>query len=157
MATWLIIANATTAFIYDISKDVHRETLHGGRKARHRLLIELNHEKSRLKTSELVDDDQGHYQSGGVSRGKYESHSDPHHQEHEFFAKEIAEYLESERLKNHYESLVLCAGPHFHGLLNKALSKPTAQRIQKHIEKDYVPLPESERHEAIEHIYSQLV
>jgi protein required for attachment to host cells len=157
MTTWLVIANATKAFIYDVSKDIHREVLPGGRKAAHRALIELNHEKSRLKTSELVDDDQGHYQSGGVSRGKYEAHSDPHHQEQEHFAKEVAEHLESERLKNHYENLVLCAGPHFHGLLNKYLSKQTAQHIKKHIEKDYVPLPEHQLQEAIEHIYNELL
>ena len=148
MVTWLVIANSTQAFVYDITKNNEPGQPH------FHLLTELSHPESRLKTSELTSDRPGHYQGSGSSRGAYSAHSDPHHNEIQAFAKEIAHYLDSAREKNSYKQLILCAGPHFHGLLNQALSSKTASLIKKHIEKDYVPLSEKKLHEVIEGIYN---
>jgi protein required for attachment to host cells len=149
MVTWLVIANSTKALIYDISKPAEPGQAH------YRLLKELSHPESRLKTSELTSDRPGHYQSSGSSRGAYAAHSDPHHNEILAFAKEVSHYLDTAQEKNQYANLVLCAGPHFHGLLNQALSAKTASTIKKHIEKDYLPLPDKKLNEVIEGIYQQ--
>jgi protein required for attachment to host cells len=150
MVTWLVIANSTSASIYDITKPEYPGAQHD---SHYKLVTELSHEKSRLKTSELVDDKPGHYQGSGSSRGAYSSHTDAHENEIQFFAKDIAHYLETAREKNSFKQLILCAGPHFHGLLNHALSKQTALLVKKHIEKDYIPLSDKKLHDVIETIY----
>ena len=142
MITWLVIANSSKAFVYDITQ----KEAPGTKKPHYHSVIELSHSASRLKTSDLVSD--GH--------GEPAPHSDAHENEFQNFAREIAHYLESERSKNSYKQLVLCAGPHFHGLLNQTLSKQTALMIKKHIEKDYIPLHTKELSEVIESICHEM-
>ena len=151
MSTWLVIASSTNAFIYDISKP----TVPKPGKPHYQLLKELAHPESRSKASELVSDGPGHYKSSGSGKGAFVAHADPHENELNSFAKEIAHHLEAERTKNSYKQLVICAAPHFHGLLDQSLSKQTGLLVKKHIQKDYVPLSKEQLHEVIEKIYHE--
>lgn len=146
MSTWLVIANSTEARIYDITQTAPKVPHYHPIKA-------FSHGESRLKTSELMSDGNGSYQSQGGPKSSYEPSTDAHEKEIQHFAKEIAHYLDAERAHNHFKHLILCAGPHFHHLLNEAMSKQTALLVKKHIEKDYIPLPKAQLHEIVEKIY----
>lgn len=146
MSTWLVIANSAHALVYDITQTAPKVP-------HYHPIKEFFHQESRLKTSELVDDKNGHYQSSSTARGGYESSTNPHEKEIQQFARELAHYLDAERTHNHYKHLIICAGPHFHSLLNNAMTKQTALLVKKHIEKDYIPLPTAQLHDIVEKIY----
>lgn len=135
---WLVIANTVEAKIYDV------ETRH-----QFKLIKELSHNASRFKTSELVSDRPGHYQSGLSGHGQFISPTDAHKDEHCQFAKEIAKFLDQERKNHQYESLIICMEPHFHGLLNSAMNGSVQSCVKKHIRKDYIPLPENKLNQTI--------
>jgi len=158
MITWLVIANSTNAFIYDISKPTLPEhQASGSHKHHYHLLTELSHPGSRTKISDLVSDRPGHYQASASHRGAYGAHTDAHENELHQFAKEIAHHLDAERNKNSYQRLIICAAAHFHHLINEGLSKQAASLVIKHIEKDYVPLNEKQLHDVIESIYREVL
>ena len=138
MITYLVIANATTAMIYEVTHHIQKQE-----KPIFQLLKTLSHPESRLKTSELVSDRPGSL------------NTTPHDHEQDVFAHEVAHFLDAARAKNQFQQLILCAGPHFHSLLNKALSKQTEALVKKHLQKDYVPLPQKELQEVVERIYKE--
>src|SRR3989344_6966327 len=144
--TWLVIANSTDAFIYEIEK--HHNT--SEKKSQHRLIQHLTHEASHLKTSELGTDKPGHYKSYSSARGQFTPPHDAHRDEQMHFAQEISEFLENERKKHHYEALILCAEPRFHGLLDTSLSELVHALITHHIKKDYIPFPTDKLNQTIE-------
>jgi len=146
MTTWLVIANSTDAYIYNITQTAPN-------KSHHHPIKELSHQESRLRTSDLVSDSAGRQQSQSAPQSAYEANTNPHEKEIQHFAKEIAHYLDAERNQNHYKHLIICAAPHFHGLLNESMTKQTALLVKKHIEKDYIPLPKAELFEVVEKIY----
>ena len=151
MITWLVIANATHALIYDISKSHINDTP----KLSFHPLKELLHQESRLKTSELISDGVGRNHSMSSPASAYEPPMTAHEKESHNFAKELADYLDSERNQNHYKQLVVCAGPSFYHLLHQALTKQTALLVKKHIEKDYVSLPKTKLNDVIEMIHQE--
>jgi protein required for attachment to host cells len=134
---WLLVANAAQAEIYAVDK---RDFT---------LVKSYTHSQSRLKSGDLTSDKAGHYKTGAAGHGQFEPHSDAHNVEQEHFAKELAGVLEHARQANEYQVLVVCAGPHFHGLLNKEMTKMT-------IEKDYIPLHHKEKEDAIQAIVNEL-
>lgn len=146
MSTWLIVANSTEALIYDITQTAPHVS-------HHRPIKEFSHQESRLKTSDLMSDGAGRYQAQGGPKSSYEPSTNAHEKEIQHFAKELAHYLDAERNQNHYKHLIICAGPHFHSLLNASMDKHTALLVKKHIEKDYIPLPKAQLHEIVEKIY----
>ncbi len=143
--TWLVIANSTKAQIHKIEQ--HKATL----------IETLNHPESRLKSGELTSDEAGHYKSSNGAHGQYQPPSDAHEKEQEYFANEIAKFLEKGRQKNRYGTLIICAAPHFHGLINQAISDPVKLLIKKSIKKDYIPLPANELNEVIEKIANEKI
>ena len=142
--TWLVIANSVEAKIYHITKQEHT------------LVKTLTHEQGRLKSSELTADKQGAYKSGSSVHGQFAPHTDPHEEEHIVFARELAHFLEHSHQQNEYKELILCAAPHFHGLVNKALNKGVHSSIVKSIEKDYIPLPKDKLEAVIKTIIDEL-
>lgn len=136
--TWLIIANSVEAQIHKVE----------GKEAI--LLDTLSHEKSRLKSINLVSDKPGKYKKGSSSVGsKYSPPTDPHEEEKWLFAKEIADFLEEKRQKKYYDDLIICAEPNFQGLLNKAITEQVQLLIKKYVDKNYIPLPKHELNAAI--------
>ncbi len=138
--TWVVIANAIKAEIYELTKEGCI------------LVIRLTHPDGRLKSIDLTSDQPGHYQTGNGAHGQFTPPSNPHETEHKQFAKEIVSFLEKNKQQNHYQSLVICAEPHFHGLLNKVITEPLRSVVSKFIEKDYVPLLQTNMKGVIEAI-----
>ena len=145
MSTWLVIASATTALIYDITKQKKQEAhFHPA------LLKELTHADSRLRTTDLVSDNP----KGRMGQGSLAPHSDPQQNEFAHFAKELGHFLDKEFVKQHYKDIVICAAPHFHGLLNGNLSDKVKAAVKHHVQKDYIPLPKDKLNAVILDIYN---
>jgi len=126
---WLVIANAAQAKIFRVHKHQHS------------FVETLAHPESRLKSGEIASDRPGSYQKDNSPEGQYEAPTNPHDHEKTVFAREIKDYLEKARGANDFEALVLCAEPHFAGLLNEMLTPQTKALLAKTIHKDYIPLP----------------
>lgn len=137
---WLIIANSVAAKIYEIT-ETHPT-----------LINELNHPKSRAKSQELGSDRPGRYKTSHAAHGEFTPPHDLHVEEHQHFAKELADLLNEQRKKNCYNKIILCAEPHFLGLINQALTKEVTVLITKVIEKDYITLPASQLNAVIQEI-----
>ncbi len=130
--TWLIVANASQATIYETEKNP--KTL--------KLIKEYLHPASRAKGSELASDRPGHFQQEargreGTTHGAFNEQINPKDYEHERFAIELAKDLDAGRTANDYDDLIIIASPHFHGLLNKHLNEQVAGMVSRHIDKDY--------------------
>jgi protein required for attachment to host cells len=121
------------------------------------LVQELTHPQSRLKTQQLVTDKPGHYQTSHSAHGQFISPSNPHEKEHGCFAKKVSDFLEKEVVKEHYQQIILCADPHFYGLLNQAMSTAIKNLIVKTIEKNYIPLSPVKLNKVIENIIHEPV
>lgn len=143
--TWIVIANSAKALIYQVENH------------RHHFLKTLEHPESRLKISELVSDHPGHYQTGHGTRGQYESANTPHQLEQAHFAKELAHFLLQQHQAHQYDHLILCAAPHFHGLLNHEMDPAVEALILETVSKDYVPLASAELNELIEAMVHRFV
>lgn len=136
----LVLSNSVKALIYTVNEQKEYE-----------LIKEFEHEVGHLKSSSLVSDSPGSYQSGGA-HGSYASKTNPHENEKILFAKEIIKFLENGRKNNKYNKITLCAEPKFYGLLEKNVSKELSKLIQTSIKKDYVPLEKVELNKKIEEI-----
>jgi protein required for attachment to host cells len=141
--TWILIANASQARIYSIQKAKLFISNHQYENCLD-FITELEHEKSRKKTGELITDRLGSYQTSQGGHGSYVEPTDPKEVEADRFAKEIAEVLDQGRLKGEYEELVIVATPHFQGLLKKHLNHVLSRMISNTIEKDYTQYKERE-------------
>lgn len=145
-ARWLLICNATKACIYDITRGKKPILLHT-----------LLHPKGRMKDSELVNYQMGQFGPNGEGQGVHVPHTDPHETELQHFSQEIVAFLSKEQAKRSFEELILCAEPHFQGLLNKSLSEQLKKVVSSHILKDYLPLPDDDLEKAVEKIQQENV
>lgn len=141
--TWLVLANTTKAQVYSVN---HKEFT---------LLETLEHPESRLKSRDLVSDRAGRYRTDRASRGAFEPSTDAHEEVHHKFAKEVADLLENRRLQNQYQHIILCAEPHFYGLLNNVMSEQVRDSIIRAIEKDYIPFPKEKIDSTIKNILEE--
>ena len=150
--TWLIICNATKACIFDITKvkTLQPETSFP------ELIETLIHPKGRMKGVDLVSDKPGHYGTQNGAGGKFISKAHPHEGELTAFAEEISKYLTHTQQENAYQKLIICAEPHFHGVLEKHLSHQVAKLVQEYIQKDYIPLPKNDLRAVIQEIQNRL-
>ena len=137
---WLVLASSTHSYIYEVEKQDYK------------LVKSLSHADSRLKTVDLDSDSEGKYRSDTSGQGQYQAHTTSHEKEHQIFAHEIAAYLEKGRVDHQYQSLIICAEPHFYGLIESSIPKTVQTLIKKAIQKDYIPLSESERNHVIKAI-----
>lgn len=135
--TWLVIANSVKAYIYNLENvkdelpDIHHEVP---------LVKTFNHPEGRMHAQDLLSDKDGRYTTPGSTQGSYSEHT-PEHQIQEIkFSEEIAHYLEHARTQNEYQHLIICAAPHFYGVLKKTLPSHVETMISHHILKDYIPL-----------------
>lgn len=146
--TWILIVNATRALIYQAYENPEEKN-----HKEYKLIKTLTHEKSRLKSHDLASDKLGRYNAPmGTSRGKYMPDLDPHEKEHRIFAKEVATFTDTHLEQHDYTALIVCAAPHFHGLLNQEFSHHVRNKITYELQKDYVPLPQEELNEVVEKI-----
>lgn len=133
--TWILVGNASQAKLYE-SHNIGREL---------RLLESFHHPESRNKGLDLVTDRDGSYQSNnGQGHGAFVASTEPKQVEIERFTKELADKLESARVANQYDRLVLIMPPHCHGMLNKACNNLVLDKVIHHIDKDYTQLKDQE-------------
>ena len=133
--TWILVANASVATLYDYTP------LDSGASAQSRpkltVIEEFLHPDSRKSDRELTTDREGAYISRG-GHGNFVEASDPHQYAGLVFARELARKLEQGRVQHQFGSLMLVAGPRFMGLLRQSidehpLKKVSIQEIQKEL------------------------
>jgi protein required for attachment to host cells len=128
MSTWILVANASQAYLYS-TENLHTDELD--------LVKEFKHPESREKGLKLTSDRPGHYKTDHQSRSAYEK-SHPKEDEAEVFARELAAMLKEGNNNHEYSELLLVAPPHFYGLLNKNIDFSLDKLL--HIGKDYTHL-----------------
>ncbi len=129
--TWVVVANASIARVYERNKGLH-------------LVTQLEHPESRMKRADLVTDRPGYMQSVGNGHGSRQPQTDPKTHEAEEFALELAKRLDHERAEGKFNRLVLVASTPFMGMLKQRLSPQTAELVTDTIEKDYTKEPDKE-------------
>ncbi|WP_162300079.1 host attachment protein [Kineobactrum sediminis] len=140
MSTWLLVANASQARIYETQPRRLRSLT---------LVEEYAHPESREKGERLSSDRPGHFQAtttnmAGSAHGEFVEPTNPKDYEHQRFARELADNLNDARNKQRFDNLIVVASPHFHGLINQNLNEHVAKMISNHINKDYTELDERE-------------
>lgn len=139
---WILVANASEAALY--AADATGREMH--------LVRRHQHTESRAKNVELTTDINGRKPGGGVgadARPGAQPRTEPKDVEHERFARFLAEEIEHGRLEHAFAKLVLCAPPHFLGLLRAALEKETIRDIEFSLDKDLTHLDERALSEAV--------
>lgn len=127
--SWLVIANSAEADIYDSVLHPNKPTFS--------LIKAFENNESRLKTSELADDQAGEFGSGTGGHAVY-SHNNLHKSVIERFAIKIAKYLDLERGNHKFQRLFIAAEPSFLGLLFGSLSELTQELVAVKIDKNYI-------------------
>lgn len=139
---WLVIADAARATIY-------------GTDLRFRALWEiatLIHPESRLKTSELMSDEEGKMRQSGrmsVRSGGVSPQTDAHEHEADAFALQIAQRLEAGHAANAYDRLLLAAPPKLLGQIRGHLPDPVSKRILLALGKRLCDVPQNDLLERI--------
>ena len=132
MNTWILVANASEAYLYS-SENLRSNELE--------LIEEFSHPESREKGLELTSDRPGHYQTNHNARSAYEK-SHPKEDEAKLFAQQLSGRLKAGHNQHDYQQLILVMAPHFYGLVNKHLNV-TVDNFT-HIGKDYTKLTAQE-------------
>lgn len=126
-AQWIVVANASLARLF--RRDSPTDPLVP--------LTTMAHPESRLKGSELADDRPGHEATDQSSGGnRYEPRSDVRRKEHQRFAREIAERLETGLAAGEFSTLWLFASSPFLGELKAQLSDAVDKRLQLVLDSD---------------------
>ena len=126
-AQWIVVANASLARLF--RRDSPTDHLVP--------LTTLEHPESRLKGSELADDRPGREATDHSSGGnRYEPRSDVRRKEHQRFAREIAERLETGLAAGEFSTLWLFASSPFLGELKAQLSDAVDKRLQLALDSD---------------------
>lgn len=103
------------------------------------------HTEGRLQSHERDSDTPGRIQLRGEARSTFEPHEDRQHVEARRFANELAESLQHERNRGHYDRLFVVAPPSFLGVLREAWPKSVRDTIVHEEAAELMNLPEPER------------
>jgi|688.fasta_scaffold257227_2 protein required for attachment to host cells len=133
--TWILIANSSTARIFQAAKTTKDM----------KLICEIDHPESREKAVNLVSDLPGRYRKSSSSPlSVYEEPTNPKQVEVERFAHQLAHELNEGRNLNKYHDLIIIAPAHFQGLLNKTFNTHVKNLITITLDKDYTRLKQHE-------------
>lgn len=136
MSIWLVLAHATQANVYDISKK--------NISVQDTLIKSLSHAEGRLKNIELASDKAGDYGTiEGGNAALTKSHS-PHEMELNYFMEQLAHYLQHECAEHHFDKLVVVMDAHLYGIFEQHVAKEVQKHIVKYVPKNYLTLPEPE-------------
>lgn len=137
MKTWILIADASRARIFEVEDGQHLQ-----------LVRELLYPKGRAMAQELVSDEPGRLAKGGGGQvfSAMDPRTSPHEVEAKHFAAQLAHALHDGRVHNKYESLALVAPPHFLGLLRDGLDPEVGKMVVAAVNSDYTHAPEHELH-----------
>ena len=141
---WVLVANASVATLYNFIPKQKKPTL--------TVLKQFEHPDSRKKDENLVSDREGRYANqatGGT--GNFVEANDPHQYQGFVFARELFHYLEQNRVKQAFLSLILVAPPEFMGYLRQCIDDHPFKKVDlKEIVKDYTKLSVLELIKALE-------
>ena len=128
---WILLANASHARL--LSRDSATDPLVQ--------FATLEHPESRLKASQLADDRPGHEATDNSSGGnRYEPRSDVRRKEHQRFAREIAQRLDTGLAAGQFSALWLFASSPFLGELKAQLSDAVNKRVHLALDSDLTAL-----------------
>lgn len=130
---WVVSSDTNTCRIYQYNKPFQLT-----------LIKELKHPENKLKTSDLISDRPGHYQTSGPTRGVYTQSTDPKDVMIDNFSREIAKELDHGRNDHAYKNLIIIASPHMNGLLFQHFNKHVKESVINRIHKDLLHLSEQE-------------
>jgi len=132
---WVVVAGAAHVDIYTC------ERLGG-----HLSAIETySRPDARLREQELVSDSPGRsFDSGGQGRHSMEDKTSAKRHLMTQFAKNIGRRIESARVADEFDQLVIVAGPRFLGEVRQALSGPCKKLVIKEIVKDLEGQPDTD-------------
>jgi protein required for attachment to host cells len=121
MRCWIIIADAAKARVFSVRGDRSLE-----------LVEQRKHPLSRARTHDLGSAQPGRIRKGKGSqtRSAMEPRTDAHDVELNQFATEIADTLQTARLRGEYDELAIIAPPRFLGLLRKEIDPKTAACVR---------------------------
>jgi protein required for attachment to host cells len=129
---WIVIADAAHARLF---------AARGG--APWTFVAALEHPLSAAKTNEIVSDRAGRVQQrANPGRSAAARRTSPKQIEAEHFARELAKFLDTERLR--YAQLVLIAPPRFLGLLRSQLSDSVRGAVATSLAQNWTDVPELE-------------
>lgn len=118
---WVVVADSAAAKIFSVAAPT----------APLKEVETLEHPEARMRAQDIESDRPGRsFQSAGNMRHGMERSSDAKKQEAIAFAREVAARLESARLQNGLDKLILVAAPEFLGLLRDHLSAETRNLVQ---------------------------
>ncbi|ABS76626.1 host attachment protein [Coxiella burnetii] len=132
MKSWIVVANASKAKIFAVNKIKFLTGKHNLE-----LIKEYTHPESRMRDVEIASDRLGHFHAKSRGSGSFVEQTNPKKYEAESFAREVVNDLESGRMADLFQDIILVAPPPFHGLLNKCLNPQLENKIALVIEKDY--------------------
>jgi protein required for attachment to host cells len=140
MASWVVVADATRARIFEVQRRRHLE-----------LLLELSHPAGRAHGRALETDRPGRVQqrATGSIRSAIEPQTEVHQVELARFAREIGQALRAGLDRAAYDQLVLIAPPHFLGVLRSQLDGQVARRVTTSVDKDLTAWTERDLAESI--------
>jgi len=142
---WVILTNSIMANFYSVSEENFQFDL----------IKRIFHPESRMKEAELVSDRPGHYKKTlNKIKGSYVEPTSHKDLEVEHFVKEICRELESGRISNAYNGIILVAEPHFYGLINKYSTPHVKKLIKFHISKDYTHYSEKDLKSKLKNLLS---
>ena len=129
---WVVVADASRARLF------RAETPRGP-------LVELEdavHSAARLQDHELLSDRAGRaVDTQGHHRHGMEAPTDPHDQEAQRFAHELAERLQVHHNAHDFDGLVLAAPPRFLGFLREALDEQVTKQVLASLDLDLTRIP----------------
>ncbi|MFT3741596.1 MAG: host attachment protein [Gammaproteobacteria bacterium] len=139
---YVLVANASEATCYETEHLGHEMTV----------VKQYTHPESRQKAADLVSDDFGRYHDHSTGIGEPYEHVNPKSVEEEKFALELTDVLASALAKGLFGQWVLCASPHFLGLMKKHLGRELKETLAHSLEKDYTKLKEQELREHLKEL-----
>lgn len=120
--TWILIANASKARLYE------RSTAH----APLILSAQFEHQESRARDADLTNAGLGH----GLGAATYEPRLDPKDKEHALFAAQLANHLNAGLSAQQTEQVVVIASNPFLGKIKQHLNALTAKAVKATIASD---------------------
>jgi len=129
MSIWIVVADSAKARILAAEK----------RNAKLVEIHDMEHGEARLHEHELTSDRSGRaFDSVGMGRHAMGNSVSPKKQEAIKFAKQVADYLESGRNNNSFDSLYVIASPEFLGHLRDHFSDALTQLVAASVDKNFV-------------------
>ncbi|MBU8898743.1 host attachment protein [Corallococcus sp. H22C18031201] len=132
---WILVANASRARLFATDAKGSEDW---------RLIDEFQHEESRAKTEELLN--QPDNPNAGTLHGP-PPENEPNGRrelEHARFARELSTYLDRGHDRHAFDKLVIAAPPEFLGRVRRLLSTRVRQRVLLDVDADYSSLPARE-------------